>query len=105
MRARELTRVEVLARVKAGALSVRAAAVLLQVGTVRRSGWCAAIEHGARKVCGMAVPGVGPITHGRRRSAVERNHGTHQDRLVKTLRRAGIVDATTAWRNEGFRCK
>lgn len=38
MRARELTRVEVLARVKAGALRVRSAAVLLQVGTVRRSG-------------------------------------------------------------------
>ena len=49
MRARELTRVEVLARVKAGALRVRSAAVLLQVGTVRRSGWCAAIEHGARR--------------------------------------------------------
>jgi transposase len=27
---------------------------------------------------------------------VERNHGTHQDRLVKKLRRLGIVDATTA---------
>ena len=32
MSARELTRVEVLARVKAGALSVKSAAVLLQVG-------------------------------------------------------------------------
>jgi transposase len=27
---------------------------------------------------------------------VERNHGTHQDRLVKKLRRAGIADATAA---------
>ena len=27
---------------------------------------------------------------------VERNHGTHQDRLVKKLRRLGIADATTA---------
>jgi hypothetical protein len=27
---------------------------------------------------------------------VERNHGTHQDRLVKKLRRLGIVDATAA---------
>lgn len=27
---------------------------------------------------------------------VERNHGTHQDRLVKKLRRVGIADATTA---------
>ena len=27
---------------------------------------------------------------------VERNHGTHQDRLVKTLRRLGIVDAAAA---------
>jgi len=27
---------------------------------------------------------------------VERNHGTHQDRLVKKLRRLGIKDATTA---------
>ena len=27
---------------------------------------------------------------------VERNHGTHQDRLVKKLRRMGIVDATAA---------
>ena len=27
---------------------------------------------------------------------VERNHGTHQDRLVKKLRRLGIADAITA---------
>ena len=27
---------------------------------------------------------------------VERNHGTHQDRLVKKLRRLGIADATAA---------
>jgi hypothetical protein len=27
---------------------------------------------------------------------VERNHGTHQDRLVKKLRRVGIADATAA---------
>ena len=68
MSTRELTRVEVLARVKAGALSVKSAAVLLHAATARRSGWCADIARGVRKDCGTAVRDGGRITRGRRPS-------------------------------------
>ena len=38
------------------------------------------------------IPASSPQAKGR----IERNHGTHQDRLVKKLRRRGIADATAA---------
>jgi hypothetical protein len=38
------------------------------------------------------IPASSPQAKGR----IERNHGTHQDRLVKTLRRQGIADVATA---------
>ena len=38
------------------------------------------------------IPASSPQAKGR----IERNHGTHQDRLVKKLRRRGIADMTTA---------
>jgi transposase len=38
------------------------------------------------------IPANSPQAKGR----IERNHGTHQDRLVKKLRRAGIADVETA---------
>src|SRR3989304_7372451 len=38
------------------------------------------------------IPASSPQAKGR----VERNHGTHQDRLVKKLRRRGIADAAAA---------
>jgi transposase len=38
------------------------------------------------------IPASSPQAKGR----IERNHGTHQDRLVKKLRRRGIADATVA---------
>jgi hypothetical protein len=38
------------------------------------------------------IPASSPQAKGR----VERNHGTHQDRLVKKLRRLGIAEAVTA---------
>ena len=43
------------------------------------------------------IPASSPQAKGR----IERNHGTHQDRLVKKLRRKGIADLTAAnvfWR-------
>jgi hypothetical protein len=38
------------------------------------------------------IPASSPQAKGR----IERNHGTHQDRLVKKLRRKGIADVATA---------
>jgi hypothetical protein len=38
------------------------------------------------------IPASSPQAKGR----IERNHGTHQDRLVKTLRRKGIADVDAA---------
>ena len=38
------------------------------------------------------IPASSPQAKGR----IERNHGTHQDRLVKKLRRMGIADVATA---------
>src|SRR5229473_2007826 len=162
MSARELTRVEVLSRVKAGTLSLGSAATLLAVsyrqakrlvrryraegakGLKHRSAGRAsnharptaererALALVREKYSGPValytdwknvyvrvpnaeeqVTGAVPLTQFGRMCAslgiqiiaasspqakgrVERNHGTHQDRLVKKLRRLGIADATAA---------
>ena len=48
------------------------------------------------RMCAMLGIKIIPASSPQAKGRIERNHGTHQDRLVKKLRRTGIADAETA---------
>ncbi len=47
-------------------------------------------------MCAMLGIQIIPASSPQAKGRIERNHGTHQDRLVKKLRRKGIADVATA---------
>jgi transposase len=48
------------------------------------------------RMCAMLGIQIIPASSPQAKGRIERNHGTHQDRLVKKLRRKGIADVETA---------
>lgn len=48
------------------------------------------------RMCAMLGITIIPASSPQAKGRIERNHGTHQDRLVKKLRRRGITDMATA---------
>ena len=48
------------------------------------------------RMCAMLGIQIIPASSPQAKGRIERNHGTHQDRLVKKLRRNGIADVATA---------
>jgi transposase len=48
------------------------------------------------RMCAKLGMGIIPASSPQAKGRIERNHGTHQDRLVKKLRRRGIADIETA---------
>jgi transposase len=48
------------------------------------------------RMCAMLGIQIIPASSPQAKGRIERNHGTHQDRLVKKLRRKGIADVATA---------
>ena len=60
----------------------------------RRRGWSPLTQFG--RMCAALQIQIIPASSPQAKGRIERNHGTHQDRLVKKLRRLGVVDDAAA---------